>query len=415
MLVGFTCENYASFRAECALSMRASSIREHGETHTIASSHGRLLKSTLVYGANAAGKSNLLKSMWFMRQMVLLSVSVRGLPAQAESFKFVQDNETHPSVFEVSFILGEVLYRYGFQLSGGRVQGEWLYRKVKRESLLFERSGPSWSTIELKGPLKAFETIKNHTRDDALFVMVAALFNNTTANDIVKWFESVIIVTPYSSPAETFSYMHDGDDNRRAVLKYLQRADTGIEDVLFSMTDTDSQEETVHVGDDFRVTTIKKTLEVDFKTSHAVYNAQNARVASIDLPFLEYQSAGTVQLFEMLGPVLRGLQEGRLVIIDELGARLHPNLTRLIFSLFHSLDHSRTTAQLICNTHDVLLLEEDIRRDQVWFVQKNQRGESELYSLHEFADIRQDDLFRKKYLLGVFGAVPRLESNVAHE
>ncbi|MBS4055572.1 MAG: ATP-binding protein, partial [Thermaerobacter sp.] len=97
------------------------------------------------------------------------------------------------------------------------------------------------------------------------------------------------------------------------------------------------------------------------------------------------------------------------------GARLHPSLTRFILNLFHSLDINLSTAQLICNTHDVLLLDEDIRRDQVWFVQKNQRGESELYSLHDFADIRKDDLFRKKYLLGVFGAIPRLERNAAYE
>jgi len=415
MLVGFTCENYVSFRTSCVLSMQASAIGEHVETHTLNTPHGRLLKSSLVYGANAAGKSNLLKAMWFMRQMVLHSVSVRGLAAQAECFKFIQDSEKRPSVFEVSFITGTTLYRYGFQLLGGRVDGEWLYRKAKRESLLFERSGPSWSTIELKGPLKTLETIKSHTREDALFVTVAALFNNKVAKDVMQWLESVMILTPHSSPVETFKYMEDGEQNRRAVLKYLQQADTGIENVLFRITDTDSQEEIVHFGDDFSVTRVRKTREVDLKTRHALYSDNNERVASVDLPFDEYQSAGTIALFEMLGPVLRGLQEGRLVIIDELGSRLHPSLTRFTLSLFHSLDLNPSTAQLICNTHDVLLLDEDIRRDQVWFVQKNPRGESELYSLHDFADIRKDEFFRKKYLLGVFGAIPRLESNAVYE
>lgn len=415
MLVGFTCENYASFRSSCVLSMQASAIGEHAETHTIDTPHRTLLKSSLVYGANAAGKSNLLKAMWFMRQMVLHSVSVKGLAAQAECFKFIQDSEKNPSVFEVSFITGETLYRYGFQLLGGRVDGEWLYRKAKRETLLFERSGPSWSAIDLKGPLKTLETVKGHTREDTLFVTVAALFNNQVAKDVMQWFESVLILTPQASPVETLKYMGDSEQNMRAVLKHLQQADTGIENVLFRITDTDSQEETVHLGDDFSVARFGKTQEVDLKTRHALYSAKNERVASVDLPFAEYQSAGTIALFDMLGPVLRGLQEGRLVIIDELGSRLHPSLTRFTLSLFHSRDLNQSNAQLICNTHDVLLLDEDIRRDQVWFVQKNHRGESELYSLHDFTDIRKDDLFRKKYLLGVFGAIPRLESNAVYE
>lgn len=154
-----------------------------------------------------------------------------------------------------------------------------------------------------------------------------------------------------------------------------------------------------------KLSSIKKRI-IDLRTKHFIYNDNKESVKEIKLPFLKYQSDGTIKFFELSGPILEALEKGKTLIIDEIDSRLHYAILRHILSLFNSIDKNPYNAQLICTTHQVLLLEENIRRDQIWFVDKNEYGESELYSLDEFKDIRKDDPLLKKYLLGVFGAVP---------
>lgn len=409
MLVGFTVENYASFRDQYALSMLASGIREHVATNVTQTEYGPLLKSAIVYGANAAGKSNLFQALWFMRKMVGLSILERELPSENEHFRFSQEGAKKPTLFELTFIADSVQYRYGFQLLSGQIHQEWLYRKIQRETLMFERTGPSWETIDLKGPMKSNEAVKKHTREDSLFISVAGMLNDPIAEAVTSWFESLFILRLDQIPMETIDYMADRDENRQTILEYLRRADIGIDDVSFSVEDIESDKaEAVFSIEEIAMRKIKMIRHFELNTLHSIYNRSKQKIGQTKLPFYEYQSDGTISLFGLLGPVLLALAQGRVVLIDELGARLHPNLTRFILSLFNSIDHNQNGAQLIGNTHDVLLLEENMRRDQVWFVQKDAYGASEFYSLHDFVDTRQSDLFMKKYLLGVFGAIPRL-------
>ncbi|MBS3949991.1 MAG: ATP-binding protein [Peptococcaceae bacterium] len=234
--------------------------------------------------------------------------------------------------------------------------------------------------------------------------------NNKLAIEIIGLFDSISIVTPISNVSDTVEYMLQNDTCRQTVLKYIKRADIGIEDFSFTVSNVNAQEETkvpIEALADARFRVTKETKEIDVKSKHAVFGTDGRVVSHVELPFVEYQSQGTIRLFELLGPILGSLDKGRVVIVDELGTQLHPKLVRFILSLFNAIDTNVNNAQLVCNSHDALLLEERVRRDQIWFAQKNDVGESELYSLDEFKDTRKDDPFVKKYLLGVFGATPQ--------
>ncbi|MDQ2088054.1 ATP-binding protein [Herbivorax sp. ANBcel31] len=420
MLIGFSCKNYASYYDQATLSIISSTKDEFKDLNTFDTSFDRLLKSVLIYGANGSGKSNIIKAMSFMKNMVNMSFTNEDIITECEKFKFNIEAESQPSMFEIVFVVGDTLYKYGFEIMKKVIHKEWLYKKTNRIVPVFIRESSDYSSISLKGELKKeAEIIKSHTRENALFISTAAMFNIKIAKVIKDWFEnSLCIISPdYSSPGTTIEYLETGDERKAEVLSFLKKADFNIEDF-----DLDAQEEDLDHLDNLEIelinrkffkskipkeklNNIKKRI-IDLKTKHFIYNNKKENVTDINLPFLKYQSHGTIKFFELSGPILEALKKGKTLIIDEIDSRLHCAILRYILSLFNSIDKNLFNAQLICSTHDVLLLEENIRRDQIWFVDKNEYGESELYSLDEFKDIRKNDPLLKKYLLGVFGAVP---------
>jgi AAA15 family ATPase/GTPase len=379
MLIGFSCKNYSSYYEQATLSMISSTKGEFKDFNTFTTSFDRLLKSVLIYGANGSGKSNIVDAISFMKNMVNLSFTNEDIIAECEKFKFNINAEEEASMFEILFVIDDTLYEYGFEVMKKVIHKEWLYKKVKRRSPVFIRENSDYSSINLKGELKKeAEIIKSHTRENALFISTAAMFNIKIAKKIKEWFENslCIISSNYSSPGRTVEYLETDDEKKAEVLSFLRKADFNIEDFIL-----DAQEEELEHIDNLQIKIIRRK-------------------------FLKYQSDGTIKFFELSGPILEALEKGKTLIIDEIDSRLHYAILRHILSLFNSIDKNPYNAQLICTTHQVLLLEENIRRDQIWFVDKNEYGESELYSLDEFKDIRKDDPLLKKYLLGVFGAVP---------
>jgi len=418
MFLGFKCKNFTSYYDEAQISMLASSKDEYRELNTFNTGFGELLKSTLIYGANGSGKSNLISAVDFMKSMVQNSFFDESIIKRCEKFKFRIKSEDEPSMFEIVFIKDDVLYQYGFEISDNNINGEWLYRKSRRMTPLFIRKGSHYDSIELKGELTTHaEAIKQHVRENALFISTAAMFNIPIAKIVRDWFSNDLhIITPdYDTPADTVSYLETDEKKKNEVLDFLKRADFSIEDFELNIKEEKVNEKLAEIiskqllknlaAKENTNINLKRRL-IDLKTKHYVYDDNNKSVDEILLPFVKYQSNGTIKFFELAGPILDSLKNGKTIFIDEIDSRLHCALVRYIISLFNSIDKNIKNAQLICTTHDVLLLEEPIRRDQIWFVQKNQYGESDLYSLNDFKDIRKNDLLLKKYLLGVFGAIP---------
>ena len=424
MLVGFSFKNFASFYNEAIFTMMACKKDEFRDFNTFSTSHGDLLKSALIYGPNGSGKTNWIKALYFMKRMVIGSISGNKLINMCENFKFQEKAYSEPTSFEISFIKDDILFDYGFEVLNNQINREWLYKKKKRKIPIFTREGSDWKEIKLYSDMKKAEKIKNFTRKDALFLTAAAMFNIGMAKDIQDWFENLsIFMGDHTSPVLTANYISNSKINKEKALRYLNIADIGIEDFEILVEEVDI-EDIVSIGDSIKENISRgelkinnkpklnaKIREYDLVTKHNIYNEHGEVVGDTELSFVEYQSQGTIKFFELLGPILEALEKGKVVVIDEVDARLHCAIVAYLISLFNSIDKNPGNGQLICNTHNVLLLEENIRRDQIWFVQKDKYMGSELYCLDDFKEVRKNDPKLKKYLLGVYGAIPKMDGS----
>ncbi|MGL5069090.1 MAG: AAA family ATPase [Sarcina sp.] len=406
MLVNFTFENVYSFKDENFFSMECTTDKNFEKVNTFESTHKniKLLKSGLIYGANASGKSNFIKSLKFMKSSVLYSVMPFGGVNLNRAFTFISNGQNKESRYEIEFIIEEIKYRYGFTILKGKVMSEWLYKTKEREVNLFNRTSPDYNDIELAGDFKSAKNIKKMVSESSLFITICKMLNHTVANKIWRWFYELEIITieDQESPQETFRLLDEKPELKVEILKYLKKADIDIEDFTYEIqkADEDSSVGELKVG--------VETMEIsNFKTFHRIYDENNNLTDQrIELPFYEYQSDGTKKLFALIGPIFNAIGSGKVLIIDEIDARFHPTMVKVILNMFNSIDINSKNAQFICTTHDVLLLDENLRKDQIWFVNKNEYSSSELYSLVDFKGIRKEDYLLKKYLLGMFGAIP---------
>jgi len=195
MLIGFSIENFRSFLGETTLSMIATCDKEHRAFNVIATAHEDLLKSILIYGANASGKSNLIQALYYMKKMIVSSIDVQTEHIKTcQPFTFREDAKSLPSKFEISFMLDHVIYDYGFHIIDGKISREYLYKKAQRKTLVFERTAPEFSHIKLTLDMADVEPLKKNVRGDVLFLAWAAYTNNDLAIKIVNWIANGLIV-----------------------------------------------------------------------------------------------------------------------------------------------------------------------------------------------------------------------------
>ncbi len=419
MLIEFTVGNFRSFKERVTLSMVAAKLNaldpqiDQNNTFKV-DDDLTLLTSAGIYGANASGKSNLIKAMGFMRRFVLTSSRESQANESINTIPFMLDEqkESASSYFEVVFLLESVLYRYGFEVTTEKVETEWLfYSPNKKEAKLFTRED---NEISISRTLKGGQALKSLTRPNALFLSVAAQFNNEIAKKVLGWFKSVNVISGLDDAGYGSFTTHvftEDTSSRDSILDLLRESDVGINDVVF---------EKINIHDagvfpknmpqelrDFLLKQIKEESElIKFRSVHRKY-CENEAVEKILFDFDE-ESEGTQKLFFLSGPVIDTLRNGKVLVIDEIEARLHTLLTRKLIGLINSEKTNPKHAQLIFATHDTNLLSNKFfRRDQIWFVEKDEEGASHLYSLAELK-VRNDASFESDYLKGKYGAIPIL-------
>lgn len=421
MIVEFSIGNYRSFNQPVTLSLLAATKLKHqdlDERNIFAAPGGLpLLKSAAIYGANASGKSNLIQAMAFMRHMVLESSkeSQAEEPISVEHFRLSSLTEGRPAYFQLIFYLDGRRYRYGFEIDGRQVHTEWLYHvPTQKESCLFSRQGDEYY---ISGVFKEGKGLEKRTRDNALFLSVVSQWNGELAMSILGWFRRFNII----SGLEDFGYMNftmqkfkEDETFRRRVIAFIQEADVAISDVLLEETPFDE----APLPDEVRAVIEQLSSKrgagrppsaiVNVKTLHKKFGADDSHVSWERFDLTQQESQGTQKIFALSGPLLDTLDTGKVLIIDELEARLHPLLTQMIITLFNSQETNPRNAQLIFATHDTNLLSSRFfRRDQLWFTEKNRYGATDLYSLAEF-QVRNDASYDKDYVTGRYGAIPFL-------
>lgn len=416
MLLEFTIGNFLSFKTKKTLSLEATSIKEHVDTNVVKLDRFQLLRGAVIYGANAGGKSNLIKAMSTMRRIVKQSFDASSTDELGVTpFLLSTETSNEPSFFEILFLIGTVRYRYGFEVDNTSVKSEWLFEsKIKREKPLFIREGYG---IDVSASFKEAKDLEEKTRDNALFLSVLDQFNGTKAKSIMKWFSNFITISGLSHEHYknvTFKMLED-DNTKSQLIDFYKKLDFGFDEIDLEKSPFDTKDYTKLLYEEFTkqyLSDIEGKSKIDIKTIHKKYNNENEVIGFEKFDMRRQESSGTNKVFNISGPVFDVLSHGGVLIIDELDAGLHPLLTLMITKLFNSSDFNKMNAQLIFATHDTNLFEYGhYRRDQIYFVEKDVYGASDLYSLVEYKEgggkkIRKDRSFEKDYIKGRYGAIP---------
>lgn len=426
MLIEFSVANYLSFKDKTTLSLLSTSIKEHKDKNIFSTKRHDLLKGAVLYGANASGKSNFIKAMSTMLRLILFSFEKSSTEELGiKPFLLSTETENAPSSFEVVFLIDNIRYRYGFEVDDTAIHAEWLYEAIKHsEKPLFIREKDGIEVMEKSFP--EGKDLEERTRDNALFLAVIDQFNGKIAKKIMHWFSNFITVSGLSHEgykAVTFGLLED-KKTRPLLLDFYKKLDLGFDDITTDKKPFDPKElpDILESLVKQLITDLQDSFRIDIRTIHKKYDAKNKIAGKVEFDMRSQESSGTNKLFNISGPLFDVLNDGGVLVIDELDASLHPLLTLAITKLFNSAEFNHKNAQLIFATHDTNLLNYgNYRRDQIYFVEKNKYGASEMYSLVEYKEegktIRKDRSFEKDYIEGRYGAIPFIGnlSNVVKE
>jgi AAA15 family ATPase/GTPase len=419
MLIEFQVKNYRSFRDHQVLSMVAGRFTEHTDDNTVPAEipgFDRFLRSSVIYGANAAGKTNLLRALQMMQTLVLNSAT--SPPATAlpyDPFKFTKSSRSEPSEFQVAFVESGTRYEYGFAFDAERIREEWLVEYVHpRGRTIFERT---FNTKTRQYDWKFSEFLKGRrslwsesTRPNALFLSTAIQLNSKQLLPVFEWFQKrLVVITGFTSLNPTLTLkLLESPEGKAKVLPFLREADLGITGIDFKREQMVVQPGTMVIGGAPIIEQVPGNPIPNLLKITLAHTGEGNEQIGMDL---SDESAGTQVLFRSAGAWLRVWENGEVLLVDEIDTSLHPLLTRFLISKFHSRSTNPRNAQLIFSTHNTSFLNQDIfRRDQIWFVEKGTDGSSRLYPLTDFSP-RNDEVLDNWYLRGRFGALPILNEN----
>ena len=422
MLIQFSVTNYKSFRDKATLSLVASNydkkVREADNVTEFNDFSFRLLKSAVMYGPNASGKSKFFEAFNFVRNYVRDSATdfTAGDKIPVEPFLLDETSNNEPSEFEVIFLHNGLRYRYGFELTEEKVLSEWLYEKATKEIELFYRDEQSITTHPKKFKKGGVIAKQGFVRENQLFLSRAVQFNDEiseTLYDSLGKLRTLSGLDEKGFQGYTMSLL-DKADYKQKILKLLEAADLDIEDIEVEKLDADNLP--TDLPKSLKEFIKKESLDnekvfvSDVLTKRWKYNQKEEKVGFAHFSMDDMESSGTKKFFALTGPIIDTLENGHTLFVDELDSKLHPNLVEKIVSLFNSKILNPHNAQLIFNTHNTNLLDSGLlRRDQIWFVEKDSCGSSALHSLSDFKKIRKNEALESNYLRGKYGAIPYLE------
>lgn len=417
MLVEFNVSNFLSIRERASLNLVAAKKLELSDSNTFSTeipAAPTLLRSAVIYGANAAGKSNLIKALQVMRRLVIQSSTEiqAGEKLPITPFLLDETSAANPSEFEATFISQGVRYQYGFAATTERIVEEWLLayplgvaqRWIERQ---YDEQSQTyrWGSMgKLTGKKQLWQEA---TRPNALFLSTAMQLNNRQLAPVFSWFANALHVAGFGRWHPGFSIKTcEQDKTKQRVIAFLKAADVDIDDIQLEKEKFNPQKLPEDMPKEF-----KRHLEEQFKDKplvqvKTVHTVKNGRKISFDL---DDESDGTQKIFALAGPWLDTLEKGHVLVIDELHDNLHPLMVRFLVSLFHNEETNPKNAQLVFTTHDTSILNQEVfRRDQIWFCEKDQDQSTTVYPLTDFSPRKNVENLERGYLSGRYGALPYL-------
>lgn len=438
MLVHFRIRNFMSIRDEQIFSLVAVSGLKEQQEHLsnnliVATGELDVLRSAVVYGANASGKSNLLRAIEFFIDSITLAPPTGSAVSSYSPFVLDQKSPGEPTLLEAIFVMNNVVYRYGFEVQQQAVIAEWLFIRRKQETYVFDRSSVE---LRINRPYKKLIELQNNkmVAQTALLLNLGALFNDETCQTVQNWASDVRCIQgteDYQFRDYTIQYL-EKPENKQRILNLLRDADLGIEDIELIRPEKKTLTEVVvkptkFYGGDWipsNPTALTEYLQgsyrmktsiqnIGLKSTRVFWDARTSQFKSISMPFNSFESQGTQKFFNLIGLILWHLDNGGVLIADELDTKLHPLLTQRIVQLFNSSLTNPRNAQFVFATHDTNLLSAGLfRRDQIWFTEKDSLGATQLYALTDYKPggktVRNDEQLEKNYIAGKYGGIPYL-------
>lgn len=444
MLYQFIVENYKTFRDETILNLAAASYDEH--SHHVCNGFAkdtRLLKTSAIYGANASGKTNLVKAISFSKQLIIEGTT-GDMSIPVHHFRLNEKCRHAPSRFEFIFEAEKKVYHYGFVLFPDKILEEWLVDVTKKkEQVIFERTltgdkttvDPGKKFFKSKDDKQLIKFIARTTRVNQLFLKEAFEKNVDQIKPAFKWFAESLQIVPALAEYRLLEIRTKDDETFSNFLgRVLKDVGTGIDSIVAESLDMDFEKYlpeltvkereliTNQIRKDEGAVTIDDGRGSKYIIHHdaekgpqllqlkAMHKDEDGELVAFDL---KEESEGTRRFLNLLPILYDNQSEDRVYIVDELDRRMHPHLVRAFLELF--LNHTKSRSQLIFTTHNVNLLDQDLlRRDEIWFIEKNlEKGYSDLYALTEHK-VRKDLKLDKAYMHGRFGAIPKIKESVSH-
>ena len=422
MLVEFSVENHHAFREKQTFSMVASAaVARAGIGHATGFSViPRIHREACLFGANGSGKSSLVDAMRFMMRFVCNSF--RNEPGEripVEPFLFHADWREKPSEFEAIFIIDENLYQYGFALTRERVEEEWLFARpgnTRRQRMIFTRlynekdNRFEWeiNDLHLKGSRKSW---RDQTRPDALFLSTAVQFGSADLFAPYEWFRRRLNIIDFNEPGMLSQYTLSkiGKDGwQEKVMNFLQEIDISVHEIIVQ-----EREPFELPGLNKMSKKMQSAFLMEPNSDMKFLSAQFIHLDNQETPVplnLEDESSGTISLFAISGLILDVLEKGFVLVVDDLNSGLHPHAFQHLIAKFDDPKSNKRDAQIIFTTHETSITEnEGICRDQIWMVEKDKNMAARLIPVSDFIDNGKRP-FRKGYLQGRYGAVPRIRS-----
>ena len=405
MILEFSIANFLSYKDKVTFSMLANSNK--GLDDNYVSDNGmKILKTAAIYGANASGKTNLFQILTDITRMLRDSNNTDiNAKLPIIPFALAEDSKVKPSEFEIKFIVDGIRYVYGFVASAKSVYEEYLYYYPHgRETKIFDRTDTDNYSFPQKEE-KILKDIALKTASNKFFLATATNWNYEKTKAPYMFLISDINTFNNLRNLREIAYkkyLENGDNLKSFALDFLTKADLNIED--YKIVETEVPDELLATLPDFIKSTIKEKPKI-FTTLFKHKASKNALT-------YEEESMGTQIVFSFIPFIMEAFNGRKVIIVDELDKSLHPYLVEMLVQMFNDPELNKMGSQLIFNTHDTNLLKLNIlRRDQIWFVEKDSsNGISDLYPLSDFT-VRKTENIEKGYMLGRYGAVPFIKND----
>lgn len=435
MLKKFIVENFSSFQTENTLDLTAGQT-EVNPDHIVKFNKVKILKSVILYGANASGKSNLIKAIDYASKVILTSLD--SVDRYKKYFRLDKESSTKPTKFEFELEINSKFFTYGFSsiLSNKEITEEWLYEIGKSTpEKIFERKDNNISLGKSlqKSNKNKFEIYAEDMKNQSNQLFLSEIANKQLSpednpevkniNDIYNWFNKKLILLYPNTKFEGKSLLITDKELSNSFIKYLNEFDTGIKNI--ESVEENFETSLKDVPKDIKKHIESKLLDEKDENNKIVLESDNElyiiskekdelKVQKLgllhgldfqDIFDLKDESDGTRRLFDLI-PLINKFSQDFTIIIDEFDRSLHPMLTKQFFELFYNLNIEDSKTQLIITTHESTLLDLNlVRRDEIFFIEKDDSGASKLFSLNQFK-VRYDSKIEKAYLLGRYGAIP---------